>query len=323
MKKDNVDIKWMSPVEKVGDLYFKREDKFIPFPADGNANGSKLRVCIWLIQQAIASGARGVIHGAVTGSPQHVFVSNVCKHYDIPCVSVVGSTDFEKHPNLAIAKSNGSTFEVCKVGYAKTLEATAYKLAEEKYSGYFVLETNITVAESKNAPARVEAFQNVGAYQVQNMPDHIETVIVPCGSCNSVTSVLYGIAQKKPKNLKRVVLMGIGNYGSKDPDYIRRRLDYISQATTTNVHVFDFPFKKEETSLPFTFDEFPYIIEHHDLNGTGYCQYSDLMPFNYHGITFHPRYEGKIWNYMKDNPKKFDKYMNDKTMFWIVGGPIA
>lgn len=310
-------VKDMSPVEQVGDVWLKREDKFAPL-GYGNINGSKLRVCIWLISEYYKNNRAGVIQGAVTGSPQHPMVAIVCKHFGLNSVHVIGTGDTEKHKNLAIAKAYGATFEMCKVGYAKTLEATAYKLAEEKYPGYFVLETNITVNENRNSPSRVEQFHDVGASQVDNMPDHIETLIVPAGSCNSVTSVLYGIARKRPKNLKRILLMGIGNYGSKDPDYIRRRLEYLSSAQKNNLDVFDFPFHKGE-GLPFTSDDFPYIIEHYNLNGSGYCEYNDLMPYHYHGVDFHPRYEGKIWNYMKDNSAVFDKYMNDKTMFWIVG----
>lgn len=322
---DRSKVKWedhildMSPVEKHGDIWLKREDKFAPL-GYGNINGSKLRVCTWLIAE-YANKARnpvGVIQGAVTGSPQHPMVAINCAHFGLPSVHVVGTKDIDGHKNLEIAARYGATFEVSKVGYAKTLEATAYKLAQEKYAGYFVLETNITVNEDRNPADRIEAFHNVGSVQVANMPDHIETLIVPAGSCNSVTSVLYGIARYKPKNLKKILLMGIGNYGSKDPDFIRRRLQTIQQATTVDTDVFDFSAIQKESSL-FTSEDYPYIIEHHNLNGSGYCEYNDLMPFTYDDVQLHPRYEGKIFNYMRDNKNYFDKYMNDKTMFWIVG----
>src|SRR6185437_12830754 len=51
---DRKKVKWekhiydLSPVQKVGDLYFKREDYFAPL-GHGNINRSKLRVCISLI----------------------------------------------------------------------------------------------------------------------------------------------------------------------------------------------------------------------------------------------------------------------------------
>jgi hypothetical protein len=43
------------------------------------------------------------------------------------------------------------------------------------------------------------------------------------------------------------------------------------------------------------------------------------MPFSHNGLTFHPRYEGKCGNYIKDNLAAFRPYINEKTLFWIVG----
>jgi hypothetical protein len=311
----------MSPVEKVGSILLKREDKFAPL-GYGNINGSKLRVCIWLIHTAIQNGAKGVIHGAVTGSPQHPMVATICKHYGIPCVDVVGSDDISGHRNLAIARDMGATFVSCKVGYAKTLEATAYRLQKEKYPDYFVLETNITVNEGRNSVDRIRDFHSVGASQANNIPNDVETIILPAGSCNSSVGALYGIALRHamgpgalPK-LKKIVLLGIGNYGSKDPDFIRRRLEMIGAPET-----FDFPFNKG-SSLSFFEDKPEIEVEHYDLNGTGFCSYADLMPYTYNGVVMHPRYEGKCWTYMEKNSKVFEKYFNDKTMFWIVGGAV-
>jgi hypothetical protein len=315
----------LSPVQKVGDMWFKREDFFAPL-GYGNINGSKLRVCIWLINEFVKErntpehimlgvGPVGVVQGAVTGSPQHPMVATICKHYGLKSVHLVGSSDIDNHKNLKIARDMGAEFIFSNVGYAKTLEAKSREYAEN-HKGFFFLETNITVGEHNNSARRIMKFHRVGAAQVANIPDHIETMIIPAGSCNSITSVLYGIAKYRPKSLKKIVIMGIGNYGSKDPDYIRRRLHLISGPDNENLDLFDFPWNKEYSM--FTSDEFPYTIEYYDLNGSGYCEYSDLMPFRYNSIDFHPRYEAKIFNYMKDK-NLLSKYENDKTLFWIVG----
>jgi hypothetical protein len=313
----------LSPVEKIGNIWIKREDKFAPLDY-GNINGSKLRVCIWLINEALKSGAKGVIHGAVTGSPQHPMVATICKHYGVPCVDVVGTDDIAGHPNLVIAQSMGASFVPCKVGYAKTLEATAYRLQRELYKDYFVLETNITVNEGRNTSDRIRAFHSVGGVQASNIPEHIETIILPAGSCNSAVGALYGIAKLRMigelGNLKKIILLGIGNYGSKDPDFIRRRLNLIGAPDT---YAWPWPV---DSGLPF--DDFAcdlyekIQIEHYDLNGSGFCSYSDLMPYTYNGVVTHPRYEGKCFHYMEKNEKIFGQYFNDKTMVWIVGGPV-
>lgn len=321
---DRKKVKWekhifdLSPVEKIGDLYFKREDYFAPL-GYGGINGSKLRVCIWLINEALDSGALGVVHGAVTGSPQHPMVATICRHYSIPCIDVVGSTRLDEHRNLVIAREMGAQFVYSNVGYAKTLEAKAYDTRDTKYPNYFVLETNITVNEDRNSPDRIRKFHNVGSYQSYNIPSHIETVILPAGSCNSAVGVLFGIAEKRPRNIKRVILCGIGNYGSKDPDFIRRRLQLIG---ASDVYQWGNILSGTKMGLPFD-DEDRIQVIHVDCytnptTGKPYCEYSDLMPYNYRGVQMHPRYEGKIWNWIREFGK-LDKYLNEKSMFWIVG----
>jgi len=323
---DRKKVKWekhifdLSPVEKVGDLYFKREDYFAPL-GYGNINGSKLRVCIWLINKALEEGAKGVVHGAVSGSPQHPMVATICKHYGVPCIDIVGVQDIQGHKNLEIAKEMGVQFVFSNVGYAKTLESKAYDTRDKSHPDFFVLETNITVNEDRNSPERIRSFHNVGSYQSYNIPPHIETIILPAGSCNSCVGALFGIAEKRPKNLKRVILCGIGNYGSKDPDYVRRRLQLIG---APDVYSWNNVVGNAEVSgLPFTDEEDRIQVLHVDCyvrpdNHKQYTTYADLMPYNYHGIDLHPRYEGKIWNWIQDFGK-LDDYLNDKSMFWIVG----
>lgn len=322
---DRKKVKWekhifdLSPVEKVGDLYFKREDYFAPL-GYGNINGSKLRVCIWLINKALENGARGVVHGAVSGSPQHPMVSTICRHFAVPCIDVIGCSDITGHKNLEIAKEMGAEFVYSKVGYAKTLEAKAYDTRDEKYPDYFVLETNITVNSDRNSPERIRAFHNVGSYQSYNIPDFIETVILPAGSCNSCVGALFGIADKRPKNLKRVILCGIGNYGSKQPSYIPDRLRLIG---APDVFEWSSILGGSKMGLPFADEGDKIQVLHFDCyrrptDNEPYCEYSDLMPYNYHGIEMHPRYEGKIWNWIQEFGE-LDDYINDKSMFWIVG----
>jgi hypothetical protein len=63
----------------------------------------------------------------------------------------------------------------------------------------------------------------------------------------------------------------------------------------------------------------PYQVETFDVFANDYTNYSKLMPFTCHGLRFHSRYEGKCMNYIADHPTDFAPYLNDKTLFWIVG----
>lgn len=317
----------LSPCEYIGGLWFKREDKFAPLNY-GGINGSKLRVCIWLISEAVKTGAVGVSHGAVTGSPQHPMTACIAAHYGIPVVDCIGTKKPEEHDTLLAAKWMGAQFRSFNPGYAATLNSKAAELTKTEFPGYFHLETNITLDDRINTPERIEAFHRVGSEQAKNLPDHVETIIIPAGSCNSVTGVMYGIARFRPKNLKRIVLMGIGSYGSSDPAYIKRRLELIGRVwgqDMSEVFCYDFDFGVGGPTAP-------YQVVHYNVNGgcgkcakckDGYCEYNDLMPYDFtdgeNALEFHPRYEAKVFHYMKDHLSSFRQYLNDRSLFWIVG----
>jgi 1-aminocyclopropane-1-carboxylate deaminase/D-cysteine desulfhydrase-like pyridoxal-dependent ACC family enzyme len=292
-------LRELTPVEKIGGMWFKREDKFSPNGV-GSINGSKLRQLIHLISGAYAKGATGILSGSVTGSPQHLMTAIVAAHYGLPCTLVCNTHNIEKYPMLNLAKKYGVTFEYSKVGYAKTLESKAFQLQKtEKYKNYFVIEMNITASEKLNTSKTIREFHEIGAWQVRNIPQTVHTLIIPCGSCNSVTSILYGLYLHKINWVKNVVLCGIGNTGSKDISYINKRLGII------------------DTEAKDYFEN-NINVDYYNLNGEGFCKYEDLMPFNYHGLELHPRYEGKIFNYFLAKGLQH-LYNKDNTMFWVVG----
>lgn len=300
-----------TPVEQIGDIYFKREDKFAPLGFH-SINGSKLRQCLWLVDRWAKRGVKGVISGSVVGSPQHPFISSICKHYGLGCVIVTGTNKISEHKNLVLAEKMGAKFVSTNIGYAKALQSIAFKL-KEKLPNHEVLETNITLDDRINPPESIEAFHEVGAHQVKNIPDNIETIIIPCGSCNSVVSILYGLSKHRPSNLKHIVLIGIGNNGSKNLKYIPNRLNKISKVVGYNINDnFNFSFLSG-------FQNNGIEVVHFNPNGEGFCTYADWMPYDYFGLNLHPRYEGKCFNYMKQNKEKFAKYWGKNTLFWVVG----
>src|SRR5208282_980836 len=182
----------------------------------------------------------------------------------IPVVDCIGTKKPEEHDTLAAAKWMGAEFRSFNPGYAATLNSKAHQLSQGELAGYYHLETNITLDQERNSPESIEAFHKIGSEQVRNIPDHIETIIVPAGSCNSVTGIMYGIARFRPKNLKKVLLMGIGSYGSSDPLYIYRRLALMETVTNFN------------SKDVFSWDVFhpgigrsmaPYEVAYHNVNG--------------------------------------------------------
>jgi hypothetical protein len=89
---DRTQVHWedyiyqLTPVEHIGGIWWKREDKFAPL-GPGKINGSKLRQLIWLFSQQQNSG---VASGAVTASPQLLMVAACAKHWSIACVQFTG-----------------------------------------------------------------------------------------------------------------------------------------------------------------------------------------------------------------------------------------
>jgi hypothetical protein len=186
-------------------------------------------------------------------------------------------------------------------GYAETLNAKAREMCRNVLSGYLHVETNITVEHKINPPERVEAFHRVGSEQCKNIPDHIENLLVPAASCNSLTSILYGLGRFKPKSLKNVILFRIMKNADEHRVWTSERLAIIEDVSGTPLR-----------NLPYNFVE-------HDLVGTGYTTYSELRPYSFKGLVFHPRYEGKCLNFMQDNLSTFRPLLNEKSLFWVIG----
>ena len=307
----------LTPVELRDGIYWKREDYFAPL-GYGGINGSKLRQLLHLISKL---DVPGIITGASVLSPQLSMGALVARHYDIPITCVLGGTKPEsaiRHENVAIAQDAGAEFVFGKVAYNPGIQSNVTKLLQTpQYSGYYRLNYGITV-DDKASDDEVRAFHEVGAYQVQNIPDDVTHLAMTAGSCNSCVSVLYGLAKYRT-NVKKVTLFGIGPTRLK---MIEERLAKIEAATglvirdkfrRAYVHHKDLQ-EEHQTNGQI-------LLVHYDLHHTKFSAYSDKMPYRISGIDFHPTYEGKALNYMDKNAGLFEwwHHPDGKSLFWIVG----
>lgn len=284
----------LTPWELRKGVWWKREDHFAPLGL-GGPNGSKMRQLTHLFQRH-RGNATCVLTAASVLSPQHSMTAVAAHHFGMPSVHIIGGTTLvkaQKNPNVRIALGFGAEFECVKVGYNPELQR---RLKTRLRPGQdFVVPYGITTAEDCSVDD-LKAFHQVGGLQVQNLPESVETLIVPAGSCNSLTSVLYGLAKLGHKNLKQVVSIGIG------PDKVRwtqERLEHLGL----------------KPPLPFKWNR------KLSLHTSGYAGYSDRMPESYAGIGFHPTYEGKIIRYLKEQGTLGDGVDHGgKLGFWIVAG---
>lgn len=305
----------LTPVEKIGEMWFKREDKFAPL-GYGGINGSKLRQAIWLVLQEANKRSPimdCLVSGASIKSPQLPMSSAVAYHFGYNSLHVIGAT----RPDTCMSKDMvkmatmfGAKFCFLKVGYNPVLQGKVDKIIESDPEKLFKLNYGITIDENCEKEKIVE-FHLIGANQVKNIPDNIENLIIPSGSCNSAISILFGLSKFKPKNLKNVYLIGIG---PKKLKFINERLSLIKLQSGVNTLNFNLGFETDE--LKSEPDLNPYNIKYFDIHSIPKYDYQNEVKFSYNGVNFHPTYEGKVMDYVTKN---LPELICDKTMLWIVG----
>lgn len=278
----------LTPFENRHGMFFKREDYFAPL-GYGGPNGSKMRQLIHYMSRRL-EGKTHVLTGASIQSPQLSMSAIVGAHFGLPSRQVVYSKPDTvlRHPNPRIAAGFGASFEYASGPYNPILQR---QVADLKRGDSLVVEYGITVDHKTNPAEEVYKFHAVGANQVSNLPDEVEHLIIPAGSCNSLTSILLGLSQDS-KNVNEILTMGIGP--DKRP-WMRERL----------------------AILGVDVDRLPFKWNHVSLHDTGYSRYTDQFKGEHcYGIEFHPTYEAKMWRWLRERDALT---FNDKTAFWIVG----
>lgn len=311
----------LTPAERRGKRYYKREDFFAPL-GYGGINGAKLRQCIWLTQTAVEAGATAMFTGASVKSPQLSMGTAVARHFGIPSTLVIGSPSMATaigHPNVFIASLLGAEFRHADVAYNPALQKMTRELAAQAPHP-FILEYGISIDKPE---VSVEAFHRLGAEQVRNFPSDVEELVLPAGSCNTCVSVLYGLAIFMPKALKRVTLFGIG---PTKLDWIDKRLQIIERVSGNQIRKLFFREFHHHAELAADQNDMTGIqhacwrLEHYDLHATRFATYQDERPYTLDGIELHPTYEGKVATYLNADRTRFEWFWKGgKSMFWIVG----
>lgn len=278
----------LTPVENHKGVWFKRDDLFLPL-GPGGPGGSKCRQLIWYINR-YREGKTHVLSGASLQSPQLLMSTIVGAHYGLPSRLVVYSKPETvlRHSSPRISAGFGASFEYAKGPYNPILQK---KVEELTRTDSLVVHYGITMEHSKYDADSVRKFHEVGARQTSNIPEEVETVIFPAGSCNSLCSFLLGMS-RDPKNVKTIFAMQIG---PDKREWLYERLRYIGVEPNN-----------------FTFQ-----IKWYSLHDTGYASYTDRMYEYFDGIEFHAVYEGKMWRWLN---KQGGITSDNKTLFWIVGG---
>lgn len=291
----------LTPWENRDGRWYKREDYH------RNAygiNGAKYRVCRYLMIKAYQAGYRHVVSAQSVLSPQSSICATLAEELGMRCTLVVGASKPEtaaRHENIAIALRAGAVLDTtCRVGYNGVIQPYGARLAAETEG--WQLPYAISPPDD-SSPEELQKFMMVGGAQVRNLPEDVETLVIPFGSGNTTAGIMYGLHCFGTKNLRRVVLVGIG---PNRIEWLRDRLAVTGAVDAWN----------------------RLQIDHVSLHGW-FADYGDLMPETVDGIDMHPRYEGKVVRFLNggrfeyERPQDFWDRRDDRTGFWIVAGPMG
>lgn len=165
----------LTPIERVGDIWVKREDKF----EFAGQKGAKVRAALSFFQD----NPKGVTTAGSRHSPQINIIASIASELNVPFVAHTPTGKLSEEVKLAQEK--GATIEQHQYGYNNVIKARAREFANQ--SGYLEVPFGM-ISETS-----VELTAN----QVQNLPSGIKRIVVPVGSGVCLSGVLHGLLQQQ------------------------------------------------------------------------------------------------------------------------------
>lgn len=279
----------LSPIEEYHGILFKREDKFQPF-SDIPINGGKVRQAIQLCldnnAKIVQDGyCRDIYQATSVNSMQCVITSRVCKEFGFVPHFFVGATNTKKlleNTFTQLALREGAHFEIFGAAYKSVLN----RYLEDRET--LLNANNVKLFDfdyGHNIEKNTNAIVDVISYQVQNIPDELDNLIVPLGSGIQYGAILKGLLKynKKVRNIYGIQISGIDQFKTV---YSILKTDYY----VTN----------ENTIIDKTY------------------KYSDHVNIKFNDTEYlDPVYEGKAFDYMKKHLK-----LTGTSLFWIMGNSL-
>lgn len=213
----------LTPVEKLNNVYFKREDKYTIF----DVCGAKSRQAYHLIAN---SNKNVIVTCGSRVSPQIQIVANICKHLNKKCICFTNRGSITQELQSAI--NDGAQI-----------------IQNEKwiYNNVVIYHTKQYCNEHPECeyiPFGMESFEAIKqtAYQVQNIPNEVKHIVVCCGSGLNLCGILWGIKLYKRDIKVTAIQVGkdpqkiLENYAPLDTDnltIIKSGIDYHDKVKET------------------------------------------------------------------------------------------
>lgn len=277
----------LTPIQKKGNIYFKRDDLF---EYAGN-QGGKVRTCLAYILDNLENGIDGVVSGGSRSSPQ---------------VQIVGglATDLGLKARLHLPKGVLPPYieEACKnhtvkqwfPGYNHVISARVHE------------DTNSLNEQNSNSKwleipfgMEVEQAINLTAEQVKNIPfDDIDRIVIPVGSGMTLAGIIEGLKRYNPEFLENKEIIGV--VVGQDPS---KRLDrWTSQDASRDSSSGASKSSNKSNKISKKWQDYITLVD------PGIDYHSPAAITNFRGIELDPIYEAKAIPFLKDH-----------DLLWIVG----
>lgn len=160
----------LTPVERVGDFWVKRDDLWTIH----GVSGGKARSCY-----SLSVGAPGLVTAGSRASPQINIVAHIARGLGVPCRCHCPQGSLS--PELVSARDVGAEIIQHKAGYNSVIKSRA---AEDAVAtGYreipFGMECRAAIAQTRR--------------QVDNLPRDAKRLVLAVGSGMSLAGILYGL----------------------------------------------------------------------------------------------------------------------------------
>jgi 1-aminocyclopropane-1-carboxylate deaminase/D-cysteine desulfhydrase-like pyridoxal-dependent ACC family enzyme len=216
-------------------------------------------------------------------SPQGIIVSRVARDLGMKSIVFVGCTSLEKikeNPKKYTLMANilnvgGEINADCKAAFDVVLQPFIDNWSVENKLNPFRIRFGINMSEYR------DAILGSVANQVQNLPDNLDYLIVPCGSCIMLSGILLGL-EKFNKKVGKVVGIQISGFDKRD---------FVNNAIGHDLP-YDFRISKD-------------------------FKYATPCKKFYNGLELDWLYEGKAFDYMEKY--MLDEIRGKNVCFWLVG----
>ena len=171
----------VTPIEKHGKIYVKRDDLFMVC----GANGAKARAAHSMIKKAIDKGFKSFSTAGSRKSPQINIVAKICEHYGVKFTAHTPKGKLSDE--LLDAQKSGAKIIQHKAGYNSVIKARSKEWAKENnaFDVPFGMMHDNAINET--------------AAQVQDIPKKVKRIVIAVGSGINLCGLLKGMERNNIK----------------------------------------------------------------------------------------------------------------------------